>query len=118
MSATINIMMHTTKFMNGNSVSVSELINGEAVNVRLVQVAGPVEVETRFFLSIEAARHLGKLLVKHYNKEEEAEKDLKHSELQTRKLALIDQCAELLKENEKLRSQIKPAKPAHKTGGK
>ena len=72
------VMTHGLKFMNGNSVEVSDLINDEAVRIIFGHSAGTANVKTEIFVSKECAKALGQLLVKHHNK---AENDAREQQL-------------------------------------
>jgi len=110
-----NVMMHTVKFANGNSVTVSELINNEAVQVLLKHNAGMVTVTTEFVCSEQGARELGKLLVKHHNKQEEHKKELSLADMNNELSALRINYNKLVIENGHLQAQIKTTKPKRKT---
>ncbi len=116
MNTDTKVMMHTLKFANGNSVAVSELINGEVVQLVLSHNAGMATVDTKIVVSEQAARELGKLLIEHHDKDEATKRIEQSSYLHRRVNELAKDCLRLAEENKKLREQLETKKRKRKTG--
>lgn len=60
------VMMHTVTMRNGNTISVSDLIDNEAMRIELSNNAGTARVTTMIHISLQAGIHLANLITEHH----------------------------------------------------